>query len=433
MSTTRGMWSERTARVLSVIILGFYLGDVVLLGGLNPWALLLRGVWAGALLGYAAFNSTVSAAWERRLKDVHVILIMGCVLGIVALTGGVWSPYFVMVPVLPIANCLMYRRGARAGLLSGAVGSVGTFCMSWWMEHLLLESFMRTAIVLAITLFTTYLAQQMRQAQGHEQMMRLERARREAVEELARQDHRRAQTEKLAAIGRLASEVAHEINNPLAYVDANVDFVREELQRSGEAAARELDEVLEQTREGLRHIRQVVADLKGFARMDTQEPTECALADVVADALKLASLRLKHVARVCVDVPRDLPGVYVVRQRLVQVVLNLLVNAGDALEEHGVRGGEVRVRALDEAGRVLLLIEDNGPGFAPEVLPRLFEPFFTTKGPERGTGLGLNLSRELVAQCGGVLHARNRPEGGAHLRLEFPPRPADVLSVRRAS
>jgi signal transduction histidine kinase len=427
------MWSERTARVLAVIILGFYLGDVLLLGGFNPWALGLRVLWAGVLLGYAAFNSSVSETWERWLKDLHVVIITCCILGLVVLTGGLFSPYFVLVPVLPIANCLMYRRGGRAGLLSGAVGSVGTFVLSWWMESLVLESIIRTSIVLAITLFTTYLTQQMRQTQGTEQEVRLERARREAVEALAVQDHRRAQTEKLAAIGRLASEVAHEINNPLAYVDANVDFVREGLRRPGEASADELDEVLEQTREGLRHIRQVVADLKGFARMDTQEPSECALADVVADALKLASLRLKHVARVSVEIPRELPGVFVVRQRLVQVVLNLLVNAGDALEEYGVRGGEVCVRALDEGERVLLLIEDNGPGFAPEVLPRLFEPFFTTKGPDKGTGLGLNLSRELVAQCGGVLQARNRPGGGAHLRLEFPARLPEAARVRKAS
>ncbi|MFY0579676.1 sensor histidine kinase [Cystobacter fuscus] len=136
--------------------------------------------------------------------------------------------------------------------------------------------------------------------------------------------------------------------------------------------------------------------------------------------MKLASLRLKHVVRLRVEVPESLPTVFVVRQRLVQVVLNLLVNAGDALEEQGGRDGEVWVRGLGEEGRAVLLIEDNGPGFAPHVLPRLFEPFFTTKGPDKGTGLGLTLSRDLVAQFGGQLTASNRPEGGARLRIEFP-------------
>jgi C4-dicarboxylate-specific signal transduction histidine kinase len=270
-------------------------------------------------------------------------------------------------------------------------------------------------------MFSTYLAQQVRRTQGSEQEVRLERARRESLELLAVSEHRRAQAEKLAALGRLASEVAHEINNPLAYVGSNVDFVRDALRRPGETPPEELAEVLEETREGLKHIRQVVADLKGFARMDAQEPTECSLAEVVGDAVKLASLRLKHVVRLRVDVPESLPTVFVVRQRLVQVVLNLLVNAGDALEEHGARDGEVWVRGLGEQGCAVLLIEDNGPGFAPHVLPRLFEPFFTTKEPDKGTGLGLSLSRDLVAQFGGRLTASNRPEGGARLRIEFPP------------
>jgi C4-dicarboxylate-specific signal transduction histidine kinase len=154
--------------------------------------------------------------------------------------------------------------------------------------------------------------------------------------------------------------------------------------------------------------------------MDEEEPTECALVDVVNDAARIARLRLQHVARLELDIPAELPPVLVIRRRLAQVLLNLLVNAGDALE--GRAGAEVRVTGRREGSRVRLRVEDNGPGFAPEVLPRLFETFFTTKGPEKGTGLGLALSRELVEQFGGSLVAENRPEGGACLRLELPVR-----------
>lgn len=419
MTATRGLWSNRTAWAMTVLIVAFYGLDMLLMGSFSPWTLGFRLVWALTLMAYSLINSNASPFWERWLSDLHVAIITVCMLGIVMFTGGTHSPYFVLVVVLPMANCLIYRRGARAAMLSGILGSLGTFVFGWWTEHLGWEALFRLCIVLTVTLFTTYLAEQVRLTQGSEQEMRLERARRESLELLAVSEHRRAQTEKLAAIGRLASEVAHEINNPMAYVGANVNFVRDALRRPGETLPEELAEVLEQTREGLRHIRQIVADLKGFARMDTQEPTECVLADVVGDALKLASLRLKHVARLRVEVPADLPVVFGVRQRLVQVVINLLVNAGDALEEHGVREGEVWVRGLGEQGHAVLLIEDNGPGFAPHVLSRLFEPFFTTKGPDKGTGLGLNLSRDLVAQFGGALTASNRPEGGARLRIEF--------------
>ena len=108
------------------------------------------------------------------------------------------------------------------------------------------------------------------------------------------------------------------------------------------------------------------------------------------------------------------------RSRLAQVLLNLMVNAGDALEEAGVPNGEVRVVGREENGRVVLDVEDNGPGFPPEVLTRLFDAFFTTKGPDKGTGLGLCLSREMVERFGGTLQAENRLEGGARLRLSLP-------------
>ncbi|WP_434389972.1 sensor histidine kinase [Melittangium boletus] len=411
-----------------MLIFVFSFVDILLLGRVNPWTLGCRAGWAVSMLGYAFFAASGSQVWERRLKDLHVLIVSGCVLGIVGTTGGTASPYFVLVTALPLANCLLYRQGRRAALLSGAVGGLGTFAMSWWEQSTLLLATIHTSIVLAVTLFSLHLAHQVRLTQDVEQQARLERARRESLEALAVSEHRRAQAEKLAAIGRLASEVAHEINNPLAYVGANIDFVQESLRPPASATPAELSEVLDQTREGLLHIQRVVADLKGFARMDAPEPVRCVLADVVADALRLASLRLKHVARLRVDVPRELPEIFGVRQRLVQVVLNLLVNAGDVLSERGGPEAAVDVRGVARGGRVLLFIEDNGPGFSPEVLPHVFEAFFTTKGPDQGTGLGLSLSRELVAQFGGELSASNRPEGGARLCLEFPA-PTDAASV----
>jgi C4-dicarboxylate-specific signal transduction histidine kinase len=163
--------------------------------------------------------------------------------------------------------------------------------------------------------------------------------------------------------------------------------------------------------------------------MDVEEPSPCILADVVADAVRLAEVRLKHVARVEVEVPRTLPEVFATPQRLTQVILNLLVNSGDALEEKRVAQGEIWIRGEVRDSRVVLMVEDNGPGFPPEVVPRLFEAFFTTKGPEKGTGLGLAISRELLERFGGTLHAEIRPEGGARLRVELPrhvPQPAGV-------
>lgn len=419
------MWTDRTGRLLAALVLGFHGADILLVGRANFWALGFRVLWALALFVYAPLSRGASRGRVRLLTDAMAVVTCLCVLGISAATGGVRSPYIVLVPVLPLAVSLMFREDQRASLLSGGVGSVGILALLWGSGSRAAEAMVWSSVVMGITLFAGYLAHHMRREQSSEQQLHLERARRESLEALTLSEHRRAQAEKLAIVGRLASGVAHELSNPLAYVGSNVSFVEEELRSPEEMNREELIEVLGQTRVGLQHMRQIVADLKGFARMDGHEPAACAVAEVVADAVKLASLRLKHVAEVRVDVPADLPEVFVVRQRLVQVLLNLLVNAGDALDAQKVRGGEVRVLGRCEEGRVVVLIEDNGPGFAPNVLPRLFEAFFTTKGPEKGTGLGLNLSRELVQQFGGSLTAGNRPEGGACMRLELAAHSAD--------
>ncbi|XHF14913.1 ATP-binding protein [Archangium gephyra] len=102
------------------------------------------------------------------------------------------------------------------------------------------------------------------------------------------------------------------------------------------------------------------------------------------------------------------------------MLLNLLLNAADAIEDAKVQDGRVAVRAEVEGERVRVMVEDNGPGISAENLPRLFTTFFTTKAPGKGTGLGLALSRQYVESFGGTLRAENRPEGGARFIVELP-------------
>ncbi|WP_375772453.1 ATP-binding protein [Archangium gephyra] len=420
-----GVWSRRIVRVLCGVILVFFWVDSLYLGRFSAWMLGLRVVWAASMLGYT-YMIRLRPQWGGLLTDLNVLVSTACVLGLTVEMGGVGGPYFIMVPVLPLAISLIYRRHVRSVIVCGAVGIAGTAMLLWREGHSLSHTLTWMSVVTGIALLGAYFAQQTLQVQQVEQQARLERARRESLEALACSEHRRAQSEKLAIVGRLASGVAHEINNPLAYVGSNVNYVHTELLEARELNREELAEVLTETRVGIQHIRQIVSDLRGFARMDADEPAACSLGDVVADAMKLASLRLKHVSFLQVDVPAELPEVFVVRQRLLQVVLNLLINAGDVLESHPVPGSEVRLIGRAEQERVVLLVEDNGPGFAPHVLPRLFEAFFTTKNPDKGTGLGLTLSRELVEQFGGTLSASNRPEGGARLRIELPLRQAGL-------
>ncbi|OJH37272.1 sensor histidine kinase [Cystobacter ferrugineus] len=396
--------------------------DVLILSHINLEALGVRVLWAVELAA-CAFWMTRLSGWSRRLFILGNSAI-GSVfyLVIVACTGGVDSPYVYLVMCLPLLVALVYAEEAGAAIVSGVVCMLGIGALVVLTGHPPARAITWASLVAMTSFFGVTGSSQFRRALEARNEARLERTRREAAEKLARTLAAQALSERLATVGRLAASVMHEINNPLAFVQANLRFLQEELhaQPLAPGARAELEQVLAETRSGVERVQRIVLDLKGFSRRDAEESTTCALADVVADAVRLAAVRLKHIAHVKVEMPPELPPVLATPRRLVQVLLNLLVNAGDAIEESGRVSGEILVRGEVRGERVVLLVEDNGPGFPPEVLSRLFESFFTTKGPEKGTGLGLVISRELLEHCGATLTAENREEGGARLRLEWP-------------
>ncbi|ATB29878.1 sensor histidine kinase [Melittangium boletus] len=411
----------RTFRVFAATLVLLYPMDWLVLGHWSLTTLGVRLVWASHVLLHGVLWRKLGSPWEKRLSSLNSVLTSLYFLTMVWFTGAGTSPYLNMALCLPLMMALVRPMDARPAILSGVTCALGVFALLW-EEAQYLHAVNWASMVGTATFIGVYGSVHYRKAQEALHEASVERARREAMERLALAERHRAQTEKMATVGRLAASVMHEVNNPLAFVRSNLDFLRTEVMQQPlrEESRAELAEVFEETRQGVERIRQIVSDLKGFSRMDMEEPCECALADVVTDAARLAAVRLKNVARLHVEIPPGLPEVFATRRRLAQAILNLLVNAGDALEDAQVRGGEVRVTGVAEPGRVALLVEDNGPGFAPEVLPHLFEAFFTTKGPEKGTGLGLSLSREMVERCGGTLRAENRAEGGARLRLELP-------------
>ncbi|MFO0583142.1 MAG: ATP-binding protein [Anaeromyxobacter sp.] len=245
-----------------------------------------------------------------------------------------------------------------------------------------------------------------------------ERARLAAkVEELEAARESLVRTEKLATVGRLAAGVAHEIGNPLGAIAGYADIARGRVER-GQAA--EAIDFLDRIRADVRRIDAIVRDLLDFAR-----PAEPALGPVALGAAVEAAVRLARPqprfreVEVTVAVPPGLPPVLADARRLEGVVLNLLLNAADAM---GGRG-PLELAAAAEGGGVVLDVLDRGTGIAPENLPRIFDPFFTTKAPGAGTGLGLSICLRVVESFGGTLEAANREGGGARLRLRLPAAP----------
>jgi two-component system NtrC family sensor kinase len=220
-------------------------------------------------------------------------------------------------------------------------------------------------------------------------------------------------SEKLATVGRLAAGLAHEVGNPLGAVTGYVELARARLPAEPHP---DLVDALARIDAAAERIDRTVRDLLDFARPAPPQLAPIALAPAVDAALRLARVqrRFKHVA-VEVELPPDLPPVTADEGHLAQVLLNLLLNAGDAMR------GEGRVHIAAEAtdGAVALRVEDRGPGIAAQDLPRVFDPFFTTKEPGEGTGLGLALSHRIMESFGGEILAGNAPAGGAVFTLRF--------------
>jgi signal transduction histidine kinase len=253
---------------------------------------------------------------------------------------------------------------------------------------------------------------------------------------------RLAQTDRLTSLGTLAAGVAHEINNPLAYVLLNLGYVSEELPRilkparSGARPASEgsdesrssADEVvlaIEHARNGAERIRDIVRGLKTFSRPENESRIPLDVAQVLESTLAMVANEIRHRARLVKDLA---PGCEVVANeaRLGQVFLNLLVNAVQALPDDRVTTNEIRI-AVTSAGssgaddeRIIVEVHDNGVGIAPQVRGRIFEPFFTTKPVGIGTGLGLAICHGIVTSLGGTLTFESEVGKGTTFRVELP-------------
>jgi PAS domain S-box-containing protein len=244
-------------------------------------------------------------------------------------------------------------------------------------------------------------------------------------------------SDRMASIGTLAAGVAHGINNPLAYVISNLDYVRNKLARPWNELppedVREARELIEESLEGADRVRRIVGDLRSFSRQSDDRVQAVDLISVIERALNMAMNEIRHRARVVLKLD-PVPRVMGTESKLGQVVLNLLVNAAQAIEAGNVDENSITVRTLlDKHGRPRLEIQDTGVGIPEEYLRRVFDPFFTTKPVGVGTGLGLSIAHRIVSEFGGEIGIESEPQKGTLVWLALETAPIEVLPSVRPS
>jgi signal transduction histidine kinase len=232
-------------------------------------------------------------------------------------------------------------------------------------------------------------------------------------------------SDRMASMGMLASGVAHEINNPLSCVLANLDLAAGVLAEKCDPATmmsqlKEVREELRDARSAANRIRDIVRDLKIFSRAEDERTGPVDVERVLESTLRMAWNEVRHRARLVKHYGK-IPPVEASESRLGQVFLNVVVNAAQAIEEGRAAKNEIRVTTfVGDDGQVVIEVSDTGAGMSPEVLANLFTPFFTTKPVGIGTGLGLSICHRIVTGFGGQIQARSEVGKGSTLRISLP-------------
>ena len=259
---------------------------------------------------------------------------------------------------------------------------------------------------------------------------------------------RRLHVDRLAAVGQMAAGVAHEVNNPVAYISANTNTISErvdrletvfcrlrnvvanepEVARGFDAvmdrlrvqdSLRELREITKENLEGAARISAIVRDLKNFSRIEPDQVECVSVNQVVNEACMLVAHQIRFKAEL-VKKLGEVPRLPVARQKLCQVVTNLLMNAAQAIPEGDRKAHRIQVKTWAESDRVVISVTDTGCGIPDHLKKRIFEPFVTTRDRDGGTGLGLSLCADIVRRHGGDIRLYSTLGQGSQFEVILP-------------
>lgn len=242
----------------------------------------------------------------------------------------------------------------------------------------------------------------------------------DTVNELRQKDDLLIQQNRMAAMGELLNNIAHQWRQPLNNIAVYIQTMQY-LNRAGELTSDEMDRDIKAVMDILQYMSQTIDDFRGFFVRDRSNVSEFALGPTVAKALTIVTpaLTATNIRTELLKDDREVIRVTGYPNEFAQVLINILYNARDILVEREIADPQIEIMVSREQGRAIVTVRDNGGGIAEEVLPHIFDPYFTTKGPTKGTGIGLYMSKTIIEKnMGGTLTARNTPDG-AELRIEL--------------
>ena len=394
---------------------------------------LIRGprIWGGVLLFGTFLLLGLYRVFQRtgKLEVVGNIISALWIIGLIGATyvrGGAGSPGMMMAGIVPMLTVLY--TGWRSGFAWACVVLLmqAVFTLAYALDYTIpirvseeSQLFSDTALSFVLTLVLSGVAL------GYEGFrIATNRARAEAERTRHDADHELelSRADRLASIGQISAGVAHEINNPLAYILGNLDFIRDGLSDPQGYDAdwlEDMDASIVDAIDGAKRIQQIVLDLNTFSRREEEEIESFELQTSIHSAVKMIDNQLRHSATLKLELgsPAWVRGD---ASRFTQVFLNILINATQALEAREGQENHISISLSSADDMVTVRIRDTGVGIPAELLHRANDPFFTTKTVGEGTGLGLSVSRNLVERYHGELTLESEVGVGTCVILSFP-------------
>jgi PAS domain S-box-containing protein len=223
--------------------------------------------------------------------------------------------------------------------------------------------------------------------------------------------------DKLKILGTLSASIVHEINNPIAWIQENLEWIKKE---SKTLTSIQLEELISETIHGIKRIREIIRNLKEFGRIDDNEIKIIDLHRVLNSVITIASSEIKLHAALETQFAQNLPLIKGNSSQLHQVFLNILMNAVQSIPEGDAKNNHILIKSLEDNNQVRVDIIDTGSGMSSEVLSHIFDPFFTTKSAETGTGLGLPISLEIIKNLGGNIKVQSTQGKGSIFSIYLP-------------
>ena len=276
----------------------------------------------------------------------------------------------------------------------------------------------------------------------------------QAYTQLKNQQKQLIRQEKMASLGVLSSGIAHEINNPVGFINSNLQSLSEYIKRISEGLehhknlrivyrqktknnpdlldfinqleilalnkdvvyiVKDSEKLIQESLDGTKRIAVIVKQLRTFSHSGGQEHSFIDVNDCIESTLKLLKNETKYKSKIVTELS-ELPLLYANAGELSQVILNLIMNANQAIKDKGI----IQIRTLLEDSDIVIEIADNGPGIDPEVIENIFDPFFTTKEAGKGTGLGLSIANTIIESFGGKIYVQSETDQGTVFTIKLP-------------